>query len=84
MFSLPGGLVEAGETLEEAALRELEEEVGVAASIVGFNDHVEVIDRDEDGQVARHFVIASFVAQLGERPRHAERRSRPGDLGEAR
>ena len=63
LFSLPGGLVEPGETLEEAALRELGEEVGVAASIVGFNDHVEVIERDADGRVARHFVIASFVAR---------------------
>jgi 8-oxo-dGTP diphosphatase len=63
LFSLPGGLVEVGETLEEAALRELGEEVGVAASIVGFNDHVEVIERDADGKVARHFVIASFVAR---------------------
>jgi len=63
LFSLPGGLVEPGETLEEAALRELGEEVGVAASIVAFNDHVEVIERDADGKVARHFVIASFVAR---------------------
>lgn len=63
LFSLPGGLVEPGETLEEAALRELNEEVGVAASIIGFNDHVEVIERDGEGKVARHFVIASFVAR---------------------
>ncbi|MFI5014384.1 MAG: NUDIX hydrolase [Hyphomicrobiales bacterium] len=63
LFSLPGGLVEAGETLEGAALRELGEEVGVTASIVAFNDHVEVIERDGEGKVARHFVIASFVAR---------------------
>ncbi len=63
LFSLPGGLVEPGETLEEAALRELGEEVGVAASIIGFNDHVAVIERDDDRRVARHFVIASFVAR---------------------
>jgi ADP-ribose pyrophosphatase YjhB (NUDIX family) len=63
LFSLPGGLVEPGERLEEAALRELGEEVGVAASIIGFNDHVEVIERDDEGKVARHFVIASFVAR---------------------
>jgi 8-oxo-dGTP diphosphatase len=63
LFSLPGGLVEPGETLEEAALRELGEEVGVAASIVGFNDHVEVIERDAAGKVARHFVIATFVGR---------------------
>jgi 8-oxo-dGTP diphosphatase len=63
LFSLPGGRVELGETLEEAALRELDEEVGVTASIVGFNDHVEVIERGRDGAVAHHFVIASFVAK---------------------
>ena len=52
-----------GETLEGAALRELREEVGVAASIVGFNDHVEVIERGLEGAVVQHFVIASFVAR---------------------
>ena len=60
-FSLPGGLVESGETLREAALRELMEETGVEARIVGFNDHVEVIERDPDGRVASHFVVTSFV-----------------------
>ena len=61
VWSLPGGLVEAGETLEAAALRELMEEVGVEARIVGFNRHVQRIDRDESGRIRHHFVVASFV-----------------------
>lgn len=60
-FSLPGGLVEPGETLAEAALREMHEEVEVEARVIAFNRHVEVIERDAAGVVARHYVIASFV-----------------------
>ncbi len=61
-FSLPGGVVEVGETLAEAAARELFEEVGVACEIVAFNRFVEPIVR-EDGRVRAHFVIASFVGR---------------------
>ena len=61
-FSLPGGLVEPGELLAEAALRETREEVDVVADIIGFNQHVEVIERDAADVVRRHYVIASFVA----------------------
>ena len=45
----------------QVRLRELEEEVGLKADIVGFNDHVESIVRDGRG-VQAHYVIASFVA----------------------
>ncbi len=61
LYSIPGGVVEAGETLEEAALRELFEETGVRAQSLGFTGWSQFIDRDEEGKVRRHFVIASFA-----------------------
>jgi 8-oxo-dGTP diphosphatase len=61
-FSLPGGVVELGETLAAAVARELKEEVGVSAEIIGFNRHVEAITYEGD-RVRTHFVIASFVAR---------------------
>ena len=63
LFSLPGGVVEIGESLQDAALRELMEEVGVAAEITGFVDHAEVIQRDPDGRIKRHFVISCFAGR---------------------
>ncbi len=63
VFTLPGGMVESGERLEAAALRELTEEVGIRAEIVGFTRHVEIIDRDREGKVRFHAVVCPFAAR---------------------
>jgi ADP-ribose pyrophosphatase YjhB (NUDIX family) len=61
LYSLPGGRVEPGETIRDAALRELREEVGIAAAITGFIDHVEHIEFGADGSLAAHAVICAFA-----------------------
>jgi len=61
LYSLPGGRVERGETMAAAALRELEEETGLVAEMLGFVDHVEHIERDAAGHVTAHAVICAFA-----------------------
>lgn len=59
MWSLPGGHVEPGERTADAALREVAEETGVAAEILGLVDLHEIVRRgDNGGEIAWHYVIA--------------------------
>jgi 8-oxo-dGTP diphosphatase len=63
LYTLPGGAVEAGETLQEAVVREVREETQLAIEPVALAGHREVIVRDAQGRVERHFVILSFAAR---------------------
>src|SRR5262249_21760893 len=86
LFTLPGGVVEAGETLFEAVLREVFEETALTIEPVGLAGHREVIVRDTDGRVQRHFVILPFAARwIAGEPRLNEELAeahwmRPSDL----
>jgi len=63
LYTLPGGAVELGESLAEAVVREVREETSLSIQAVALAGHREVITRDAQGKIERHFVILCFAAR---------------------
>ena len=63
LYTLPGGVVELGETLVEAVKREIREETNLEIEPHGLAGYRQVIARDSSGRIERHFVILPFAAR---------------------
>jgi ADP-ribose pyrophosphatase YjhB (NUDIX family) len=63
-WSLPGGLLETGETLEEGVVREVFEETGLRVEPVEFFGLFQRILRDERGRAEYHYLLADFVCKI--------------------
>jgi 8-oxo-dGTP diphosphatase len=71
-WSLPGGVVELGETFRQAAQREVLEECGVEVEAGPVIDVIDNIVQDESGRVRFHYVITYVLARhLGAHPHPA-------------
>lgn len=62
-WSVPGGLVEIGEKLSEACVRETEEETGLRVEVLELINVFDMIDKDDSGRFRYHYVLVEFLVK---------------------
>ncbi len=63
-WTIPGGLVELGETLESAVIRETKEETCLDVKNPRLLDVVDNVDMDEQGKIKYHYVIIDYLVEV--------------------
>jgi 8-oxo-dGTP diphosphatase len=62
-WSIPGGILDLGETMTAGVRREVLEETGIEVEVGPLITTFERIRRDEDGQVEYHYVLVDFLCE---------------------
>jgi len=70
-WGLPGGVVELGERVEEAVIREIREETGVTVRPVRLLTVFDSIVRDEGDKIRFHYVLCEYLCEAVEGEPHA-------------
>ena len=63
LWAIPGGLVELGESVREAVIREVKEETGLDVELEGILDVATDIHRDRAGRIRYQYVLVDYVAR---------------------
>ena len=63
LWGFPGGKIDAGETLAEAAIRELAEETAVQARALRVLTALDVFDRGADGRLRQHYILIAMLCR---------------------
>lgn len=63
-WSLPGGVLECGETLRDAVVREAREETGLLVEVGEMLGVYERVIHDDEGRVRYHYVLLDFLCRM--------------------
>ncbi|HTY75985.1 MAG TPA: NUDIX hydrolase [Candidatus Nanoarchaeia archaeon] len=63
-WTIPGGVVEVGETLEDAVRRETKEETGIEVQDTSLIDVVDQVHLDKQGRIEYHYVIIDYLVKV--------------------
>ena len=63
MWGLPGGVVELGERVEDAIVREVEEETGIRVEPLRLLTVLNSIRRNSEGRTRFHYILSEFLCK---------------------